>query len=98
MTDLDRVAEDREVVARIAAILEQRWDPDAAVQRALGAGNDFYRDEAVTVASMIAADARVTEVQGYLRQLEQGALSVSLHPAEERHAIASAVWHIARGL
>ncbi len=38
-----------------------------------------------------------TEVQRYLRQLEQKVLPVTLHSVEARHAIAVALWRVARG-
>ena len=68
------------------------------VRDALHGGATFYRDQAITVAGMLAAEARETEVQRYLRQLEQQALPTTLHPLEARHAIAVALWRVARGL
>ena len=46
---------------------------------------------------MLSAGARETEVQRYLRQLEQKVLPVTLHSVEARHAIAVALWRVARG-
>ena len=98
MTYFRRAVEDPAIVARIAAILEKDWDLGGVVRAALQGGGDFYRDHAVVVAGMLSADARETEVQRYLRQLEQRALPATLHPAEARHAIALAAWRAARGL
>ena len=47
--------------------------------------------------SLLSAGARATEVQRYLRQLEQQVLPATLHPNEARHAIATALWRAARG-
>ena len=93
-----RAAEDPAVLARIAEILESQWDPAGTVRRQLKGGDEFYREQALLVAGMLAADARETEVQRYLRQLEQQAGPTTLHPAEVRHAIAVAAWRAARGL
>ena len=117
MTDYWRAVEDPGIVARIAEILERQWDPRSTVRDGLRGDADFYREQAVIVAGMLSADARVaamigdptrarmlsadareTEVQRYLRQLEQRALPVTLHPFEARHAIAVALWRAARGL
>jgi hypothetical protein len=98
MTYFGRAVEDPVIVASIAAILEQRWDPDAAVRTALSGGGDFYREQASIVAGMLSANARETEVQRYLRQLEQQALPATLHSNEARHAIAIAAWRAARQL
>ncbi|HEX2781901.1 MAG TPA: hypothetical protein VHM30_20505, partial [Gemmatimonadaceae bacterium] len=70
------------IVARIAAILREQWDPSGVVRGALQGGDDFYRDQAVVVAGMLSADARETEVQRYLRQLEQQVGPATLHPAD----------------
>ena len=98
MTYFGRAVEDPLIVASIAAILEQQWDLGAAVRTGLQGGRDFYRDHAMVVAGMLSANARETEVQRYLRQLEQQALPVTLHSNEARHAIAVAAWRAARQL
>ena len=98
MTDYWRAVEDPGIVARIAEILERQWDPRSTVRDGLRGDADFYREQAVIVAGMLSADARETEVQRYVRQLEQRALPVTLHPFEARHAIAVALWRAARGL
>ena len=98
MTYFGRAVEDPVIVARIAAILEEQWDLGAAVRTGLHAGNDFYREQARVVAGMLSANARETEVQRYLRQLEQQALPSTLHSNDERHAIAVAAWRAARQL
>ena len=41
---------------------------------------------------------RDTEVQRYLRQLEQQALPTTAHPIEVRHELAATLWRVARGL
>jgi len=98
MTYFGRAVEDPAIVARIAAILETLWDPAAVVRSALKGADDFYREQAVVVAGMLSADARETEVQRHLRQLEQQAGPATVQPAEARHAIAVAAWRAARGL
>ena len=98
MTQLRNALNDPILVARIAEILQIRWDPTGAVRDALGGGDSFYRDQAIVVTGMLAAEARDTEVQRYLRQVEQQALPATLHPMEARHAIAVALWRAARGL
>src|SRR5689334_22192720 len=98
MTYFGRAVEDPSIVARIAEILAQAWDPNAVVRRALRGGDEFYREHAVVVAGMLSADARETEVQRYLRQLEQQAGPATLHPAEARHEIALTMWRLARGI
>lgn len=98
MKDVSRAVEDPVIVAHIAEILRQQWDPANIVRDALRGGDDFYQAQAVIVAAMLAADARETEVQRYLRQLEQQAGPTTLHPIEARHAIAVAAWRAARGL
>ena len=98
MTYFGRAVEDPAIIARIAEILEQQWDPHGAVRDGLRGEPDFYRAQATIVAGMLSADARDTEVQRYLRQLEEEALPATLHPAEVRHAIAVAAWRAARSL
>ena len=93
-----RAAEDPEVLERLADILAGEWDPAGAVRDALRGGDGFYREQAIIVAVMVAADARATEVQRYLRQLEQrAALPATLHANDARHAIALVLWGAARG-
>ena len=92
------VVSDAAILARIADILEQRWDPSGAIRDGLASGSAFYREQALIVAGMLAAEARDTEVQRYLRQLEQQALPTTAHPMEARHEIAVALWRVARGL
>jgi hypothetical protein len=89
---------DAAILARIADILEQRWDPSGAIRDGLSGGSAFYREQALIVAGMLAAEARATEVQRYLRQLEQRALPTTAHSMEARHEVAVALWKLARGL
>ena len=98
MTELRNVLDDPTVMDRITEILQVQWDPAGAVRDALGGSDSFYRDQAILVTGMLAAEARETEVQRYLRQVEQRALPATLHPMEARHAIAVALWRVARGL
>jgi hypothetical protein len=98
MTELRNALDDPTVVGRITEILQRQWDPAGAVRDALGGGDLFYREQAIRVTGMLAAEARETEVQRYLRQVEQQALPATLHPMEARHAIAVALWRAARGL
>ena len=98
MPFVGRAVEDPDTVARIVEILEHQWDPAAMVRDALRGGSEFYREVGMVVAGMLSADARDTEVQRYLRQLEQRALPETLHSAGARHAIAVAAWRVARGL
>jgi hypothetical protein len=98
MRDVCRAVEDPMIVARIAELLRQTWDPAGVVRDALRGGDDFYHEQAVIVAAMLSADARETEVQRYLRQLEQQVGPATLHPIEARHAIAVAAWRAAREL
>lgn len=97
MADFGQVRDDPHTLARLAAILESRWDPRGEVRAGHRGGEDFYRDQAVIVSGMLSAGARETEVQRYLRQLEQNVLPGTLHPNEMRHAIAIALWRVARG-
>jgi hypothetical protein len=97
-TYFGRAVEDPTIVARLTQLLEQRWDPAGALRTALRRGTDFYREQAVVIAGMLSANARETEVQRYLRQLEQQALPRTLHPADVRHDIAVRAWRITRGL
>ena len=98
MTQLRNALNDPEVLGRITEILRTQWDPAGAVRDALGGGESFHREQAIVVTGMLAAEARETEVQRYLRQVEQQALPATLHPMEARHAIAVALWRAARGL
>lgn len=52
--------------------------------------NRAVEDSAI-VARMLTAAARETEVQRYLRQLEQQAVSPTLHSNDARHAIAESL-------
>ena len=97
MTDIGPVRDDFHIVAQLAMIMESRWDPTGAVRDGHHGGDGFYHDQAVIVSGMLSAGARATEVQRYLRQLEQQVLPVTLHPNEARHAIATALWRAARG-
>jgi hypothetical protein len=98
VTYFGRAVEDPAIIAQIAEILERQWDPNGVVRDGLQGDSDFYRAQAIVVAGMLSADARETEVQRYLRQMEEEALPATLHPAEVRHAIAVAAWRAARGL
>jgi hypothetical protein len=98
VTYFGRAVEDPVIIARIVEILEQQWDPNGVIRDGLRGDADFYRSQAIVVAGMLSANARETEVQRYLRQLEQEALPATLHPAEARHAIAVAAWRAARSL
>ena len=98
MAFVGRAAEDPAIIARLASILASDWDPAGIVRAALHGGPSFYADQGLIVAAMLAADAHENEVQRYLRQLEQQAGPTTLHPADERHAIAVALWRAARQL
>lgn len=97
MTYYGRAPEDSAILDRMATILEREWDPAGVIQQASGDAT-FYRQQAAIIAGMLAADARETEVQGYLRRLELAAGPSTLHPAETRHGIAVALWRAARSL
>lgn len=97
VTYYGRAAEDPTILNHIATILERDWDPESVIQQASGDAT-FYRGQAAIIAGMLAADARETEVQGYLRRLELAAGPRTLHPAEIRHGIAVALWRAARSL
>ena len=86
------------ILAQTTAILEARWDFAGTVKAGHSGGDDFNREQAVIVGGMLSAGARPTEVQRYLRQLEQKVLPVTLHSVEARHVIAVALWRAARGL
>lgn len=92
-----RATEDRALVEQVSQLLAREWDPDGAVRDA-ASGGDYYGTLALTVVAMLAADARETEIQRYLRQAEQEALGQSLHPFEERRRIAEILWRVVRGL
>jgi hypothetical protein len=97
MPDFGHVNDDPRTVGRLAEILDARWDPSGAVRDGHRGGRDYYREQAVIVVGMLSAGARETEVQRYLRQLEQQVLPTTLHSVEARHAIAVALWRVARG-
>ena len=98
VTYFGRAVEDPIIIARLTELLEQRWDAAGTLRAALGRGSDFYREHAVVIAGMLSANARETEVQRYLREIEQQTLPKTLHPAHARHEIAVAAWRIARSL
>lgn len=98
MTYYGRAAEESAILDRMTTILEREWDPEGVIQQASGGDAAFYREEAATIAGMLAADARETEVQGYLRRLELAAGPTTLHSAAIRHQIALALWRAARSL
>jgi hypothetical protein len=98
MSNSGRVDDDPRTTTQLMAILASRWDIGGAVRTGHSGGGDFYREQAVIVGGMLSAGARETEVQRYLRQLEQQVLPVTLHSVEARHAIAVALWRVARGL
>jgi len=95
MEFVDRAVEDPAIVDRIAAILATEWDTAGTIRDALRGSPEFNREHANTVAGMLSADARDTEVLRYLRQLEQQAAPTTLHPAEARHQIAVTLWRVA---
>jgi hypothetical protein len=98
MTYHGRADADPLVLARLEALLRGEWDPYAELRDAALADDAFYREHALAVAAMLAADARDTEVQRYLRMTEQALLGRSLHPYDARRAVAVTAWHLARGL
>jgi hypothetical protein len=93
-----RAAEDPAILARLTDVLAGEWDPAGAVRMAAGGGADFYAQHALALSGMMAADARETEVQRYLRQVEQAALGESLHPFDVRRALVESVWRLVHGL
>ena len=68
------------------------------IQQASGGDTAFYREQAAIIAGMLAAGARETEVQGYLRRLELAAGPTTLQPAAMRRQIAVALWRAAPSL
>lgn len=96
MRDHRRAAEDPAMVARMGALLAREWDPHGVIRDAAAGGLDYYREPALTIVAMLAADARETEIQRYLRQVEQAALGESLHSFEARRAIAVTAWSLIR--
>lgn len=95
---LGRASQEPEIVARVREILAAEWDPSRQIRSAVGAGPEYYQEQAVIVVAMLAAAARESEVQGYLRQQEQAALGSSLHPFDARRRIAEAAWRAVRSL
>jgi hypothetical protein len=93
-----RALEHPEIVARVRALLAGEWDPAGQIRGALGAGEAFYDEQAVTVVAMLATAAPPPEVQRYLRQQEQAALGHSLHPFDVRRRIAHEAWRAVRSL
>jgi hypothetical protein len=84
------------IIDAVAAILARQWDPDGEIARAADAGTTWYAEHALTVVAMLAADAQATEIQRYLRQVEQQVLGPSLHPFELRREIAETIWRAVR--
>jgi hypothetical protein len=95
--DYRRAAEDPAVVQGVATVLRTRWDPDGALLRAAGEGDEFYSAHAVALTAMVAADAEQPEVARYLRQLERRLLGAPLHPFKLRYAVSVAVWRTVHG-
>ena len=96
--DYRRAAESLEIRTAVAAVLSAQWDPAGEIRAAAEGGEAYYAEHALTLAGMLAADARTQEVQRYLRQVEQEVLGASLHPFEVRRVIAEAVWRVVRGV
>jgi hypothetical protein len=94
----DRASEQPEIIARMRELLEREWDPAGRIKAAARGGPEYYQEQATALVAMLAADARETEVQRYLRQLEQAALGESLHPFEVRRHIAEAAWRLVHEL
>ena len=95
-----RALEHPEIIARVRALLADEWggDPAGEIHAALGAGEGYYDEQAVTVVAMLAAAAPPPEVQRYLRQQEEAALDHSLHPFDVRRRIAHEAWRAVRSL
>ena len=98
MTYYGRADADPLILARLETLLRDEWDPYGELRDAALADDAFYREHALTVTAMLAADALDTEVQRYLRVTEQSLLGRSLHPYEVRRAVAVTAWHLVRGL
>src|SRR5688500_11858573 len=96
--DYRRAAESLSIRTAVAGILAEQWDPSGEIRAAAGGGEAYYADHALTLAAMLAADARTQEVQRYLRQVEQDALGASLHPFDARRGVAESVWRAVRGV
>ena len=92
-----RAVDNPATLAAVATLLAREWDPEGRIRDAADGGEGWYEEQALTVTAMLAADARETEIQRYLRQLEQQVLGESLHPFEARRAIAEAAWRAVRG-
>jgi hypothetical protein len=93
-----RALEHPEIIARVRALLADEWDPAGAIRSALGVGEGYYDEQAMTVVGMLAAAAPPPDVQRYLRQQEQAALGYSLHPFDVRRRIAHQAWRAVRSL
>jgi len=100
MPDFDyrRAAESVAIRTAVTGVLATQWDPAGEIRAAASGGEAYYADHALTLAAMLAADARTPEIQRYLRQVEQDALGESLHPFDARRGIAEAVWRAVRGV
>src|SRR5687768_9484567 len=96
--DYRRAAESFAIRTAVAGVLAEQWDPAGEIRAAAGGGEAYYADHAMTLAAMLAADARTQEVQRYLRQVEQDVLGASLHPFDTRRGVAEAVWRVVRGI
>jgi len=93
-----RAPEHPEIVARMRELLATEWDPVGVIRNGAGGASDVHAEHAMVIVGMLAAAARETEVQRYLRQVEQQALGRTLHPFDVRRRIAETAWRIVRGL
>lgn len=80
MTDLTSNIE-----KHVRSILAEEWDAGGQIS---SRNDGAFAEEVACVLGMVLADARVLEVQRYLRLAERRRLGTSLHSASQRHRIA----------
>ena len=93
-----RDAFDDHVVAAIAAILPERWDPSGRIIAAAARRRDksgtlrTYHDYALVLAGMAASGASQAAILGFLRSEEEALLGSAITTGRERGSVAMGVW------
>ena len=86
---LARAGMNPDIVARVAAVLAERWDP--AAELTAPDGERSARSHAVAVLGVLGAGGRRSEVIGYLRRAEEDVFVFPRSTAEARQALASEI-------
>jgi hypothetical protein len=90
--DYARAGGDKQLIRRVAEVLQQRWDP--AAEFAAPDGERSSTSHAKTILGILSTGADNARVKGYLRRAEEEALGAARTTSMERGQLAEDIWHL----